>query len=241
VQLPPATQPTCSTPWSRTQSGSCACGPASASPAPCQIASTAPVERRVPNSSDASSAVPRREIRLRAVSVTTAACKFAPNARSPTPAGNPTVVVARHSGQRMRAMLDQDHADRRQLGHLVGTETSTRLALPDGEVMAAPATGAGIVIDDLIHLILRPQLPARASMPWLPAGLALPAQQLLGLALASARRCCRVLGGSADGNLELVRESCRACSSSRLSRSSTRCIRAARSRMNCTHTSRPAS
>jgi len=53
-----------------------------------------------------------------------------------------------------------------------------------GELATAPATRLRIVIDDLIHLILRPQLPTRTPMPGLPTSLApltRPAHQLLRL------------------------------------------------------------
>jgi hypothetical protein len=62
-----------------------------------QIASTAPVESRIPNSSPASSVMSRREIRLRAVNVTTAACRLGPNAEPPIPSGNPAVVLVRRA------------------------------------------------------------------------------------------------------------------------------------------------
>ena len=52
-----------------------------------------------PEQVEASSIIPRREIRLRAVNVTNAACKFGPNADPPIPAGSPAVVLAPHSRQ----------------------------------------------------------------------------------------------------------------------------------------------
>jgi hypothetical protein len=81
-------------------------------------------------------------------------------------------------------MLDHDHADRRQLGHLVATEASTRRALIDGELVAAAATDIGIVIDDFLDPVLGRQPATRAPVPR-PAARraprALPAQQLLRL------------------------------------------------------------
>jgi hypothetical protein len=100
------------------------------------------------------------------------------------------------------------------------------------------------VLDDLTHPILRPEPAGRAPAPRLTTGLtlALFAKQLLRpLARASARRRWRVFGGSDDGGLELARESSRARSSSRLSRSPSPSTCNARSRMNRTHASRPAS
>ena len=44
----------------------------------------------------------RREIRLRAVSVTTAACSLGPNAEAATAAGNPAAVLCLQHGQRKR-------------------------------------------------------------------------------------------------------------------------------------------
>ena len=78
-------------------------------------------------------------------------------------------------------MLDHDHADRRQLRDLMATKPSARPARTRGELAATTTAGLGIVIDDLIDLILGLELPARTPMPRLTAGLALAAQQLLGL------------------------------------------------------------
>lgn len=72
----------------------------------------------------------------------------------------------------MRAMLGHDHTDRRQLGNLVTTEPPTTRALLRDEPGSAVATPIGVVIDDLIKLILRPQLATRALVPALPASLA---------------------------------------------------------------------
>jgi hypothetical protein len=78
------------------------------------------------------------------------------------------------------------------------------------------------VIDDLIHRALGIELTARAAVARLATRIASPRDISLDFAPASARPYCRVLGGLDDGGLELVRESWRACSSSRLSRSSGR-------------------
>ena len=77
------------------------------------------------------------------------------------------------------------------------------------------------MIDDLIDLILRPQLPTRTPVARLSASLTLPTltTQFFAFSRASARRCARVFGGSLEGGLELVRESSRNCASSRASRS----------------------
>jgi hypothetical protein len=84
----------------------------------------------------------------------------------------------------MRAMLGHDHADRRQLRELMATEPPPRMPLLGGKLAATPAARLRIVIDDLIHLILRPEPAPRAPMPRLTAHLALltlPAHQLLSL------------------------------------------------------------
>jgi hypothetical protein len=81
-------------------------------------------------------------------------------------------------------MLAPDHTDRRQLSDLMTTEPPPRTPLLGGELAAAPATRIRVVIDDLINLILRPQLATRTPMPRLTARLALlalPAHQFLGL------------------------------------------------------------
>jgi hypothetical protein len=78
-------------------------------------------------------------------------------------------------------MLDQDHVDRRQLGHLVATEPAIRPTLVAGELVTARATSIRIVIDDLIHLILGLQLTTRTQVPRLTARVALPTHQLLRL------------------------------------------------------------
>jgi hypothetical protein len=88
------------------------------------------------------------------------------------------------TAQLVRAMLGPDHTDRRQLRDLVATKPALRPTLLGCELQAAPATRLGIVIDDLVDLILGPELAARTPMPLLPAGLtllALPAHQLLRL------------------------------------------------------------
>ena len=81
-------------------------------------------------------------------------------------------------------MLDQEHADRWQLGDLVATEPSSRPMLLLAEPAAAATTRIRIVIDDLIHLIGRLQPATGTAMAGLPTRLALltlPAHQLLRL------------------------------------------------------------
>jgi hypothetical protein len=73
---------------------------------------------------------------------------------------------------------------RRQLDDLMATERSVRPALLGGEATPAPAARFRVVLDDLIPLILGPQLATRTPMPRLPASLTpltLPAHRLLGL------------------------------------------------------------
>ena len=92
----------------------------------------------------------------------------------------------------MRAMLDHDHADRRQLGDLAAAEPATGQTLLDSELMAAPTARIPVMIDDLIDLILGLQNPTRASMPRPAARLALGAlrpSNSFAFARASARRC----------------------------------------------------
>ena len=79
--------------WPRTQACSCSQGRSSAAAARWQIVSTAPVESMIPNRSAASSQIPRRETRLRAVNVTTAARNLGPNIDPAIPAGSSAVVL----------------------------------------------------------------------------------------------------------------------------------------------------
>jgi hypothetical protein len=82
----------------------------------------------------------------------------------------------------MGAMLRHDHADRRQLKDLVAAEPPNRTTLLIIKAPPAPATRVRVVIDDLIHLILRLQSATRTLMPGLPASLTLlafTAHQLL--------------------------------------------------------------
>jgi hypothetical protein len=84
----------------------------------------------------------------------------------------------------MRAMLGHDHADRRQLADLVATEPPAWPALLIIKPASASTARIRVVIDDLIHLVLRPELATRTPMPRLTARIALltlPAHQLLGL------------------------------------------------------------
>ena len=98
------------------------------------------------------------------------------------PGAGPCATVP--AAQLMGAMLGQDHADRRQLAHLVAAEPPGRTALLIIKPAPASATRIRIVIDDLIHLVLRLEITTRTLVPRLPARLAtlaLPAHQLLGL------------------------------------------------------------
>jgi hypothetical protein len=86
-------------------------------------------------------------------------------------------------------MLGPDHADRRQLADLVATEPPRRPALAIIESASAPTALLRVMIDDLIDLILRPQLATGTPMPGLTPRLtllALAAHQLLSL-----RACLR--------------------------------------------------
>jgi hypothetical protein len=77
-----------------------------------------------------------------------------------------------------------DHADRRQLGDLAAAEPPARTALPIIKPPPASVTRVRVVIDDLIHLVLRFEIATRTLVPGLPtlrSALALPAHQLLGL------------------------------------------------------------
>jgi hypothetical protein len=90
--------------------------------------------------------------------------------------------LALRATQPLRAMLDHDHADRRQLKDLMTTEPATAPALILAELTAAATTGVRVVIDDLIDLVLGRKLATRTPMPILPTRLALGAilgQQLL--------------------------------------------------------------
>jgi hypothetical protein len=84
-----------------------------------------------PNRSRASSIIPRREIRLPAVKVTSAACKPAPNAEAPTSAASRAVVLVSHPGQCSRWVRcsGHDHADRRQLRDLMAPEPRSGMPL----------------------------------------------------------------------------------------------------------------
>ncbi len=90
------------------------------------------------------------------------------------------------TAQLVRAVLAHDHADRWQLGDLVTTEPPARPTLPNNELASASAARIRVVIDDLIDLILGPQLTTRTPMPALPpslATLAFPTHQFLRLRL----------------------------------------------------------
>ena len=105
--VPGLTQPVSSTLTAgepRTDATSASCGSARAIEPRRQIASTAPTDNRIPNRSRASSDMSRRETRLRAVSVTIAACSLGPNAEPATAAGNPAAVLRLQHGQRKRCV-----------------------------------------------------------------------------------------------------------------------------------------
>ena len=93
----------------------------------------------------------------------------------------------------------------------MATEPPTRAALLFTEPMPASTARVRVVIDDLIDLILGPQLTTRTRMPRAapPALRRSPSPRVSSLAFAraSARRCARDFGGSIDGGFELVRES----------------------------------
>jgi len=98
------------------------------------------------------------------------------------PGAGPGATVP--TAQLMGAMLAPDHADRRQLAHLMATEPPARPALPVLEPTSASAACIRIVIDDLIHLILGLEFATRTLVPGLPTSLtplAFSAHQLLGL------------------------------------------------------------
>jgi hypothetical protein len=69
-------------------------------------------------------------------------------------------------------MLAPGHADRRQLAHLVATEPAARPVLLLLEPLPTRAARMRVAIDDLIDLILGPQLTTRTPMPRLTASLA---------------------------------------------------------------------
>ena len=72
-------------------------------------------------------------------------------------------------------MLAPDHADRRQLSDLVAPEPQAGPALLLAEPMPASTARVRVVIDELIDLILGPQLPTGPPMPGLPTSLTLSA------------------------------------------------------------------
>jgi hypothetical protein len=88
------------------------------------------------------------------------------------------------AAQLVSAMLGPNHADRRQLRDLAAAEPPARPALLFSKLPSASTAPIRIVIDDLIHLILRLELATRTPMPRLTARLtrlALPTHQLLRL------------------------------------------------------------
>jgi len=195
----PARLSTCTASWSSTQSCSCRCGLANASEARWQIASALPVESVTPNRSCASSAIPRREIRCRAVNVTTAACNRGPNAQTPIGSGTGAgSCAAVPTAQLVRAMLGPGHADRRQLSDLVATEPPARRALLLAEPMPASTARVRVMIDDLLDLILGTQLMTGTRCPGCPPDLRRSPSRMnsLAFARASARSCARDFGES---------------------------------------------
>ena len=81
----------------------------------------------------------------------------------------------------------------------MATEAPARPALLITKPPSATTARIRIVIDDLIHLILRPELATRTPMPRLPTRLSPPPSRRINsfaFARASARRCARVFGGS---------------------------------------------
>lgn len=86
----------------RTDAVSFPCGPKSARDARWQIASTDPTQRLRPKSSRARSVMSRRETRLRATGVTTAAGSRDPNAAAPIPPGKTARVVVWQVAQHKR-------------------------------------------------------------------------------------------------------------------------------------------
>ena len=98
------------------------------------------------------------------------------------PGAGPCATVP--AARLMRAMLGHDHADRRQLEDLVAAEPPARTALLIDKPAPASATRVWVVIDDLIHLVLRFEIATRTLMPGLStlrSALTLAAHQLLGL------------------------------------------------------------
>ena len=87
------------------------------------------------------------------------------------PGAGPCATVP--AAQLMSAMLGHDHAHRRQLTDLVAAEPPAREALLIIKPAPATATRLRVVIDDLIHLILRFEIATRTLMPGLPARLTL--------------------------------------------------------------------
>src|SRR5215208_2221746 len=88
------------------------------------------------------------------------------------------------AAQPLGAMLDDEHADRRQLADLTTTEPAARPTLILCELVPAAAASIRVVLDDLVDLVLGRQPATGAPMALLRARL-VPAsalgQQLLGL------------------------------------------------------------
>ena len=165
-------------------------------------------------------------------------------ANHPEPRAGP--LLASRAPQPMGAMLDIVHdRGRWQLGNLMAPRPVTRDLLAVGELPPAPRTLLRVMVNDLLHLILRQQLPTRAPVTRLTARLALLpvlADQLLRLLprlrstlltrLRSIRRRRR-------GTVPRTRRS-RLASNAR-NRSSNRNCRSASPIKNSTHASRPES
>lgn len=89
-------------------------------------------------------------------------------------------------------MLEDQHADRRQLADLMTPQPAGRPLLVFGELVPAAAARRRVALDDLVDLVLRGQPPTAAAMPVLGALLARwtsPASSSLAFACASSRRC----------------------------------------------------
>jgi hypothetical protein len=88
------------------------------------------------------------------------------------------------AAQSVRAVLDQQHADRRQLGDLVASEPAAWAPLILTDLVAAAPARRRVVRDDLIDLILGREPTACTAVTLLRSRLArgaIAGQQLLGL------------------------------------------------------------
>jgi hypothetical protein len=109
-----------------------------------------------PNSSQSSSLMSRREIRLRAVNATTARLQPRPKRRlANDPERRSGPFPAPRATQPLSAMLGVHDRDRRQLGDLMTPRPVTRNLLAIGELPPASPTLIGVMVNDLLHPILR--------------------------------------------------------------------------------------